>query len=211
MPENFHELGDLLLLADGLDIDVLVHPVVFPPSATLEGVADWAAVRRSFQRQAAEVLPRLGRNAPVFEVQYRRVMDGGLRDPEPPVLGLPRIGRPGFDEASLRDALGVDLLRLADFRVVVDDQERVREVAPPLAAHLGLNAEEMAGWTLDAFDAAMVATFGPRALVATSANTDDFSCQEVTYGSTRFNTVTMATRDETGWLTDVRFHAERLG
>lgn len=208
MPQNYDEFADVLLLGDELDADVCVHTVVYPFEHSLERVVDWGAVRRSFQRQADEVLPRLGRNAPAFDVQYRRVMDGGLREPEEPLLGLPRMGQPDFDEADVARMLGAEGSEASPLFAAIGDDQRLLEVSPALASFVQVAPEHLVGQPLDVLDEAMCATFGERDLGDVSAGTDDFYCRDMGYGDTVLRTVTMAARDATGWRNEVRLYVE---
>ncbi len=218
MTQNYEDFGEVLLIGDALDVDVVVHLVEDPPHCSLElssdpllvgaeGVPRWAAVRESFQRQADEVLPRLGRNAAVFEAQYRRIMTGGLLTP---VLGLPWSGQPGFDEARLADELGCGLEQLSQLRAVVGPDHLLAEVSPALASIAQVEADQLVGQPLETFGQALVEALGPRGSMAVTASTDDYFCQEVTYGPVRFRNIVMAVRDATGWMSEVRLYAERL-
>ena len=221
MPQNYEDFGEVLLLGDALDVDVVVHVVGYPADCSLElssepllhgaeGLRRWDAVRASFARQAEEVLPRLGRNAPAFESQYRRIMDGALLGRLPPVMGLPRLGRGGYDEERLAQELGVDVERLSELCAVVDTDHRLVEVSPALASIAGVPAEQLVGQTIGTFGEALVDALGPRESMEVTASTDDFSCQEVAYGPVRFRNIVMAVRGDGGLLREVRLYAERL-
>lgn len=85
MPQNHHELGDLLLWAEDRGLPVTIHVVEDPDECCLERLPDdqWDAVRASLLAQGERVLPRLTRNAAALREQLERVERGTLR----PVLG----------------------------------------------------------------------------------------------------------------------------
>lgn len=85
MPQNHHELGDLLLWAEARDLRVIVHLVEDPPECCLERLPDdeWQAVRHSMRAQGERVLPQLTLNADAFREQLDRVEHGRLR----PLIG----------------------------------------------------------------------------------------------------------------------------
>ncbi len=221
MPQNYEDLGELLLLADALDVDVLVHLVEDPPHCSLEkscdhrsegaeGLRRWGAVRASFARQAEDVLPRLGRNAPVFEAQYRRVMDGVLLTPPPSLMGLSWLGRGPFDEGRLAQELGCDVGQLSELCAVVDLDHRLVEVTPAMASLAGVEPEQLVGETLDFFGQALERALGPAEPLEATASTGDYHCQEYAHGDLRFRNTVMAARDATGWTSEIRLYAQRL-
>ncbi len=85
MPQNHHELGDLLLWAEDRGLPVTIHVVEDPDECCLERLPDdeWAAVRASLLEQGERVLPRLDRNAAALREQLDRVEHATLR----PALG----------------------------------------------------------------------------------------------------------------------------
>ena len=219
MPQNYEDFGEVLLLGDALDVDVTAILVEDPPDCSLErsmdpvvhgieGLRRWGEVRASFQQQSEQVLPRLGRNAPVFEAQYHRVMTGALL--RPPVLGLPWSGRPGFDEASLADQLGLERTQLSPLRAGVGPDRCLADVSPELAALAEVRADQLVGQPLERLGEALVEVLGPLRSIAVTESTDDYLSQEVTYGSVRFRTILMAVRDSTGWPSEFRLYSDPL-
>lgn len=85
MPQNHHELGDLLLWAEDRGFPVTIHVVEDPDECCLERLPDdqWDAVRASLLAQGERVLPRLDRNAAALREQLERVEHATLR----PALG----------------------------------------------------------------------------------------------------------------------------
>lgn len=80
MPQNWHELGDLLLRADGLDVSVDVLPVTFPVRFNVLNMAedDLRAAVHEMEAQDARIGARLGRNSAVWEAKVallRRHLD----------------------------------------------------------------------------------------------------------------------------------------
>ncbi|MBL8776624.1 MAG: radical SAM protein, partial [Acidimicrobiales bacterium] len=207
MPQNYHELGDLLLLGDRLDVDVQVCVVQVPLECSLEAMDDWTDLRATFDRFAETVRPQLGRNGWVFDDQYKRVVEGGLLNP---VLGFPRISSQVLDDAQLAAAAGWGPGDLPESTIALGSDERIAAVSPAMAALAQVPVDALVGRSLEALDEAMTAAYGERSEMHAGAGSDDMARTETTYGSSRFRSTLVARRKPDGWLTHVELVVERL-
>lgn len=225
MPQNYHDLGDLLLLADRLDVDLEVCLVIEPRECSLELMADWTDLIATFDRFAAEVLPRLSRNRRVLENELKRIAEGGLL---PPVLGLPRQAAPpappvpddvadvgpgaGEGDAAAPDgASPAAPPEGADRRMVVGHDSYIVSISPALAELLGVADDALDDRPLEAFDEALTAAFGPRASSTADVRSTDLALIETVYGATTLRAEVRARRGPRGWLEQVELSLADVG
>jgi len=75
MPQNYRELGDLLLFADGEDLQVDIQVVRAPTQCSIERLPEselWA-IANHLQTQSSGLTPRLGLNRPTWLAEVARV------------------------------------------------------------------------------------------------------------------------------------------
>ena len=164
MPQNWHEMGDLLLRADALDVQVDVIPVTFPLRFDILRMApdQLRTAVEALESQDAAIGDRLGRNGPMWRAKLawlrRRlelVESEGLAVTITPTGVDPSASRARLASlrAELRDWAGQDpiVVHLADG--FVEDVESPDWAAP-------LDPTRWVGWANEVLLADMVDRLG---------------------------------------------------
>ena len=148
MVPTWREFGDLLLLADDLDMDVFVNPVTAPPRFSLYHLSarELSEVVDALAEQATHLRSRLGRNGPVWDLHVAALESSleAKRDTEVALPGSRCAGVEGITQCS----------------VETDEDQIIRTVkcAGSLGERLGL--DDLLGDRLSAVQSRLVERLG---------------------------------------------------
>ena len=225
MPQNVHELADVLLFAEARDIEVSVQVVHVPASASVAAlpVHDLAEVHRSLVEQTPSVLPRLARNAHVWRAEVDRIgswvaeadPDGhravwepvaeapaALPEPPPPppaqVLGLSRQGSGPWDATAATSAVAAFGADGRAHVLTVDEHGRIVECPESVAAALGGEVDALLGAPVERILAVVEAAHGPLAGHEVLEHSDNQIDALSRYGDREYRVATVAVRDDRG-------------
>jgi PAS domain-containing protein len=171
------------------------------------------------EAQTSTVLPKLSLNADVWTNEVARLRQwhrfraeaGAVptlvvtAEPvEHTILGLDQWGAGPTDEhehaARLAEATGGQPVAT----LTIGEGDRIVEASSEAIATLGYDAEELVGRSGAELQELLIARFGELSGAEVLAESDDLIEHLITYGDSRFHSVTVALRDETGWADQVR-------
>lgn len=207
MPQNYHELADLLLFAEDRDMPVTVTVVTYPPDFALERLdrSQLHDVLALFSRQYEQFGDRLVRNGPALLDQIHRLENWLATDrqplegdkPEPPILGFARMGDP-IDEDVARRILEPYGPEAYDNVIAVDADGVVTRCSPSAAAALDLTVDELVGLQADELLPTLIERLGPPRSDDTTV-ADDLVDRRLTWDQVEYRSIVQPARDELGW------------
>ena len=215
MPQNYHELADLLLFAEDRGIEMTITVVTFPEDFSIERMdrAEIKKVHALFVKNLDDIGDRLLLNRQQLVDQIVRLENwlAVERDPhraEPSarkmILDFPRRGAPPAGDDPAADILGAYGASALDNAVTVDGDGRVLTCSTEAAAVFGKRPEDLVGGTTEELLAAATERFGEVTTNEEVALTDDLIDRRITYGDVEFRVVIQPIRDETGWAEEAR-------
>ena len=217
MVQNVHEFADLLLFADARDIPVNVSVVHHPGHCSIARLprSEMQAVHELLVSQAAEVGPRLGRNAATWERELARIASwvasgagAGVEDSEwaasaYEILDLPRQGDGPYDDSTARvtiDAFADDAVHV----VSVGPDDVIRSCHPAPEQMFGVPSGEFVGRPVADLRNLRTAQYGLMSdyqVVNADLNQVDALAR---CGDSEFRISLVAVRDEHGWADEGR-------
>lgn len=226
MPQNYHELGDLLLFAEARNILVNVSVVYRPVECSLAGLdADaLARVCDELEAQSDRVLPHLRRNAGVWQTelarlrQWHRFRVAGadhealvtVSSRPDYIVGMNVRGTAAHDDRAARRVLNDAYPEAEVSTVTVGAGDRITDCEDGCAEALGLGGATLVGLTAQEMLARLVERHGEVGDVEILESDDDHVDQVMAYGTTRFRSITVAMRDDDGVAEQVRLLFTRL-
>lgn len=218
MPQNHHELCDLLLFAEDRNLPVTITVVTFPVDFAIERMdrAELEQVHALFVRQYDRYGDRLVRNGAAFRDQITRIENwlAAERAPHradaPPaaarIMEFVRQGEGPTDEGPAREVLEAYGPDAWDNVVTVDVDGTVVSCSPGAAEALGRSVDELVGGRTDDLLAAVTSRHGDPVDEQTTVDTDLID-RRITWPDAEFRVVIQPVRDASGWADEaaIRF------
>lgn len=215
MPQNYHELGDLLLFAEDRGLGVTVTVVTFPADFALERLdrTELEQVHDLFVKQHEQIGDRLEINRGVLENQIMRLENWLAAERAPHradtptaatrIMDFPRQGTGPIDESVARSRLDPEAAGGEPHSVTVDIEGRILTCSEGAAEALGTETDDLLGaTTADLLDAAGAA-YG--ALLDEATDTaEDLVDRRLTYERAEIRVVVQPVRSDDGWADEAR-------
>ncbi len=154
MPQNWHELGSLMLQADDWGCDVVVNTVLFPPAHSLYHLptAQLREIVAALATESASIESRLTKNRPRWLDQLQRLRQRAEHGDQAWLAQIPRrtteffadLAEPGVPDAARPPAPSLPV----ENEIWLDADDRV-VAAPPGATLADLPPGELLGRPLD--------------------------------------------------------------
>lgn len=211
MPQNVDEFADLLLWADGLDIDVQVSVVRGPARCAIARLPsrDLVALAGRLQRSDGAVRSQLSRNRAVWSRELARITAWASMGEQAldlawatsrysTVLNFPGKGTPNIDDADANAELTAWASASEVYAITVQSDDAISAVSPGLATAIGQPEADIIGGHIERVAGLFADRFGPMRSYSVTESSADRTESVAEFGSVQARIIMVPIRDGRG-------------